>query len=116
MSQISGGSSEPKISAVPLRRRRRRGEASLTSILSSHSLSNLNCLTVDDDAGPAAIGAPMAPPLNAITSAFFFCFYILLLCLNFLFLFIFGWEGKARKRVEVLWGFIFEVFRGFFFG
>lgn len=97
MSQISGGSSEPKISAVPLRRRRRRGEASLTSILSSHSLSNLNCLTVDDDAGPAAIGTPMAPPLYAITSAFFFYFLNTATVFEF---FIFFLVGKGKRENE----------------
>ena len=67
--QISGGSSEPKISAVPLRRRRRRGESLPTSILSSLSLSNLTCLNVDADAEPAVNGAPKVAPLYAIASS-----------------------------------------------
>ena len=109
MSQISGGSSEPKISAVPLRRRRRRGEASLTSILSSHSLSNLNCLTVDDDAGPAAIGAPMAPPLYAITSASSSTSNVATVCLKF-FLKLFL-VGKGKRENE--WRFLGFYIKGF---
>ena len=38
-----------KISAVPLRTRRRREALSLTSTLSSHSLSSLTCRFADDD-------------------------------------------------------------------
>lgn len=44
LSQISGGISVPKISALPFNKRRRRGEFSPTSIRSSHSLSNFTCL------------------------------------------------------------------------
>lgn len=44
VSQISGGSSVPKISAVPLRRRSLRGVSLPTSILSSHSRSSFTCL------------------------------------------------------------------------
>lgn len=42
-SQFSGGSSVPKISAVPERRRSRRDASSATSILNSLSLASLNC-------------------------------------------------------------------------
>ena len=45
----------PKISAVPLRTRRRRGALSLTSTLSSHSLSSLTCRIADDDAIVAVV-------------------------------------------------------------
>jgi len=59
LSQISGGSSVPKISAFPLRSRRRRGESE-TSILNSHSFSNFTCLIVGVEFEPVTAGP--APP------------------------------------------------------
>lgn len=43
-SQLLGGNSAPNISAVPERRRMRRGMSGPTSTLSSLSFANLNCL------------------------------------------------------------------------
>ena len=45
----------PKISAVQLRTRKRRGAFSLISTLSSHSLSSLTCRIADDDAIVAVV-------------------------------------------------------------
>lgn len=66
LSQISGAISVPKISAVPVRRRRRRGESGLTSILSSHSLSSFTCLMPDGPPATAADGGATAEPPNAM--------------------------------------------------
>lgn len=66
MSQFSGGSSVPKISAVPLTRRSLRGESLATSIRSSLSRSNFTWRIVDADVEPAMAGAPGAAPPYAI--------------------------------------------------
>lgn len=58
MSQISGAISDPKISAVPERSRRRRGELGPTSIRSSHSFSSNICRILE--ANGAAGGPPYA--------------------------------------------------------